>query len=63
MNSSFKVLPLIASLAAVSAFAQVPAEITPPAGNKAVLTLAATGDLGATLVVEPGRSLVARSGG
>jgi Protein of unknown function (DUF3455) len=45
MNKSFKVLPLIASLAAVSAFAQVPAEITPPAGNKAVLTLAATGDL------------------
>jgi len=45
MNKSFNVLPLIASLAAVSAFAQTPAEITPPAGNKAVLTLSATGDL------------------
>jgi hypothetical protein len=45
MIKSFKVLPLIASLAAVSAFAQTPAEITPPAGNKAVLTLVGSGDL------------------
>ena len=43
MKTSFKLLPLIAALTAVSAFAQTPAEITPPAGNKAVLTLAATG--------------------
>ena len=45
MKTSFKVLPLIASLAAVSAFAQTPAEITPPAGNKAAMTLSATGIL------------------
>ncbi len=37
-------LALIASLA-VAAFAQTPAEVTPPAGNKAVMTLSATGDL------------------
>ncbi|MEO8385330.1 MAG: DUF3455 domain-containing protein [Betaproteobacteria bacterium] len=43
MKASFKVLPLIAALTAVSAFAQTPAEITPPAGNKAAMTLAATG--------------------
>ena len=45
MKTSFKVLPLIASLAAVSAFAQTAAEITPPAGNKAAMTLSATGIL------------------
>ncbi len=45
MKTSFKVLPLIASLAAVSAFAQTPAEITPPAGNKAALTLVGVGML------------------
>ena len=45
MKTSFKVLPLIASLAAVSAFAQTPADITPPAGNKAAMTLSATGML------------------
>lgn len=45
MKKSFNVLPLIASLAAVSAFAQVPAEVTPPAGNKAALTLVGVGTL------------------
>ena len=45
MKTSFKVLPLIASLAAVFAFAQTPAEITPPAGNKAALTLVGVGML------------------
>lgn len=45
MKTSIKFLPLIAALTAVSAFAQTPAEITPPAGNKAVLTLSATGQL------------------
>lgn len=47
MKKSFQVLPLIASLAAVSAFAQnpPPTEVTPPAGNKAVLTLVGVGDL------------------
>jgi hypothetical protein len=38
-------LPLLAYLAAGAAGAQTPADITPPAGNKAVLTLSATGDL------------------
>ena len=45
MKKTFNVLPLVAALAAVSAFAQTPAEITPPAGNKAVLTLAGVGTL------------------
>ena len=45
MKKSFKVLPLIASLAAVSAFAQTPKEVTPPAGNKAALTLMGVGML------------------
>ena len=45
MKTSFKVLPLIASLAAISAFAQVPAEVTPPAGNKAAMTLVGVGML------------------
>ena len=45
MKKTFKVLPLVAALAAVSAFAQTPAEITPPAGNKAVLTLVGVGML------------------
>lgn len=45
MNSMLKALPLIASLAAASAWAQVPAQVAPPEGNKAALTLAATGDL------------------
>ena len=44
-QTTLKLLPLIASLAAATAFAQAPAEVTPPTGNKAVLTLAATGDL------------------
>ena len=44
-KATLKTLPLIAALAAATAFAQVPAEVTPPAGNKAVLTLAATGEL------------------
>jgi hypothetical protein len=46
MNKTpFMALPLIASLGAVAAFAQTPAEVTPPAGNKAVMTLSATGEL------------------
>ena len=45
MKKSLKVLPLIASLAAVSAFAQTPKEVTPPAGNKAALTLMGVGML------------------
>ena len=45
MKRTLTVSAVLASLAAVSAFAQVPAEVTPPAGNKAVLTLSATGDL------------------
>ena len=45
MNNRFNILPLIASLTALSAFAQVPAEVTPPAGNKAALTLVGIGDL------------------
>ena len=45
MNKSFKILPLIASLAAVSALAQVPAEVTPPAGNIAAITLIGVGML------------------
>ena len=40
-----KVLPLVACLAAGAAFAQAPAEVTPPAGNRAAFTLSATGDL------------------
>jgi hypothetical protein len=39
------VLPLVACIAAGTALAQTPAEITPPPGNQAVLTLSATGDL------------------
>jgi hypothetical protein len=39
------VLPLIACFTAGTALAQTPAEITPPAGNTAALTLSATGDL------------------
>ena len=42
---ALRVVLLIASLLAVAAFAQAPAEITPPAGNKAVLTLVGAGDL------------------
>jgi hypothetical protein len=45
MKSTRNILPLLACLTAGAAFAQAPAEITPPAGNKAVLTLSATGDL------------------
>jgi Protein of unknown function (DUF3455) len=45
MKKSFNVLPLIASLAAASAFAQTPAEVTPPAGNKAAMTLVGVGML------------------
>jgi hypothetical protein len=45
MQSTRKVVPLIACFAATAAFAQTPTEITPPAGNQAVLTLSATGDL------------------
>ena len=45
MKKSFSLLPLLASLAVVSAFAQTAADITPPAGNKAVLTLVGMGDL------------------
>ena len=45
MKKIFKVLPLIASLAAVSAFAQTPKEVTPPAGHKAALTLVGVGTL------------------
>jgi hypothetical protein len=45
MRKSFIILPLVASLAAMSAFAQTPAEITPPAGNKAALTLTGVGTL------------------
>jgi hypothetical protein len=40
-----KVFPLIASVSAATAWAQAPAEVTPPAGNEPVLTLSATGDL------------------
>jgi len=45
MKTSMKFAPLFAAVAAASAFAQVPAEVTPPAGNKAVLTLVGAGDL------------------
>ena len=45
MRSIVKALPLIACLCAASSWAQAPAEITPPSGNKPVLTLSATGDL------------------
>ncbi len=45
MKTSSKLLPLIAALATVSAFAQTPAEITPPAGNKAAMTLMGVGML------------------
>ncbi|MEP7156824.1 MAG: DUF3455 domain-containing protein [Betaproteobacteria bacterium] len=45
MKRTLTVAAVLASLTAVSAFAQVPAEVTPPAGNKAAMTLAATGDL------------------
>lgn len=43
-STSLKILPLIACFAG-AAFAQTPAEITPPAGNSAAFTLSATGDL------------------
>ena len=45
MKTSMKFAPLFAAVAAASAFAQAPAEVTPPAGNKAVLTLVGAGDL------------------
>ncbi|MCY7387171.1 MAG: DUF3455 domain-containing protein [Burkholderiales bacterium] len=45
MKKTFNVLPLIATLATVSAFAQTPADITPPAGNKAAMTLVGVGTL------------------
>ena len=45
MKKTFKVLPLVAALAAVSAFAQTTADITPPAGNKAAMTLVGVGTL------------------
>ena len=45
MKNTFKVLPLIASLASLSALAQTPADITPPAGNKAAMTLVGVGTL------------------
>lgn len=40
-----KTIPVIACLGAAAAFAQTPAEITPPADHKAAFTLSATGDL------------------
>ncbi|MEQ1516745.1 MAG: DUF3455 domain-containing protein [Usitatibacteraceae bacterium] len=45
MKKTFKLIPLLAAVAAASAIAQVPAEVTPPAGNKASLTLVGVGDL------------------
>lgn len=44
-STTRKVLPLLACFASGAAFAQTPADITPPAGNVAVLTLSATGNL------------------
>ncbi len=43
--TTLKALTLVASFATASAYAQVPAEVTPPPGNKAAMTLSATGDL------------------
>ena len=45
MKTCFKALPLIFSLATASAFAQTLADITPPVGNKAALTLVGVGSL------------------
>jgi hypothetical protein len=39
------VAPVIALFSAAAAFAQAPAQVTPPAGNAAAFTLSATGDL------------------
>ena len=42
-STMLKAIPVIAF--AATAWAQTPADVTPPAGNKAALTLSATGDL------------------
>ena len=43
--SSRNVVSVIALFSAAAAFAQAPAPVTPPAGNRAAFTFAATGDL------------------
>ena len=46
MNSQFRrIVPVIALLSVTTAFAQAPAQVTPPIGNQAAFTLSASGDL------------------